>query len=191
MKGQRYLETVYWSESETVLWTCMDTSVWCPAVWSSPLESGSDNILPAPVDWHTHTKTHKTNIFSFVPILASMLDLFLVLRFCDCGSVTLCCSVAVYWFSDSLVPLLLDFCACVSAVVLRFCGGSVVVLWWFCGGSMLVLRFCPLTSRLSNFLASVMWIQLSFSITLMCFTSSLNLKQKSLTLSSCRQNKPV
>lgn len=32
-----------------------------------------------------------------------------------------------------------------------------------------------LTKRLSNFLASVMWIQLSFSTTLMCFTSSLNL----------------
>lgn len=31
------------------------------------------------------------------------------------------------------------------------------------------------TRRLSNFLASVMWIQLSFSTTLMCFTSSLNL----------------
>lgn len=31
------------------------------------------------------------------------------------------------------------------------------------------------TKRLSNFLASVMWIQLSFSTTLMCFTSSLNL----------------
>lgn len=34
----------------------------------------------------------------------------------------------------------------------------------------------PLTSRLSNFFASVMWIQLSFSTTLMCFTSSLNLR---------------
>lgn len=31
------------------------------------------------------------------------------------------------------------------------------------------------TRRLSNFFASVMWIQLSFSTTLMCFTSSLNL----------------
>lgn len=31
------------------------------------------------------------------------------------------------------------------------------------------------TKRLSNFFASVMWIQLSFSTTLMCFTSSLNL----------------
>lgn len=38
-------------------------------------------------------------------------------------------------------------------------------------------RIC-LTKRLSNFFASVMWIQLSFSITLMCFTSSLNLKKK-------------
>lgn len=33
----------------------------------------------------------------------------------------------------------------------------------------------PRTKRLSNFFASVMWIQLSFSTTLMCFTSSLNL----------------
>lgn len=35
----------------------------------------------------------------------------------------------------------------------------------------------PRTKRLSNFLASVMWTQLSFSTTLMCFTSSLNLGQ--------------
>lgn len=41
-----------------------------------------------------------------------------------------------------------------------------------------VFRRIWLTKRLSNFFASVMWIQLSFSITLMCFTSSLNLKKK-------------
>lgn len=33
----------------------------------------------------------------------------------------------------------------------------------------------PRTKRLSNFFASVMWTQLSFSTTLMCLTSSLNL----------------
>lgn len=37
------------------------------------------------------------------------------------------------------------------------------------------------TKRLSNFLASVMWIQLSFSMTLMCFTSSLNLQKVNTT----------
>lgn len=36
----------------------------------------------------------------------------------------------------------------------------------------------PRTKRLSNFFASVMWIQLSFSTTLMCFTSSLNLGER-------------
>lgn len=45
----------------------------------------------------------------------------------------------------------------------------------------------PPTKRLSNFFASVMWIQLSFSTTLMCFTSSLNL---ATSTASCHRRAP-
>lgn len=52
-------------------------------------------------------------------------------------------------------------------------------IWFDCYQSNLGILFLwlniRLTKRLSNFFASVMWIQLSFSMTLMCFTSSLNL----------------
>ena len=59
-------------------------------------------------------------------------------------------------------------------------------LWGQAGGS----SPGPRTKRLSNFLASVMWTQLSFSTTLMCFTSSLNLGQAHRRGGHCRPRGP-
>lgn len=141
MKGQRYLETVYWSESETVLWTCMDTSVWCPAVWSSPLESGSDNILPAPVDWHTHAQKHTRQTFFLLFLFwlqCSTCFWFwgsVIVVLWLCVVLLLCTDSAILWFLYFLTFVLV-LCVCSSSEVLWwFCGGSVVILWWFYVGS--------------------------------------------------------
>lgn len=62
-----------------------------------------------------------------------------------------------------------------APVVMNRAEGLKHVNIWLTAGILSCYLNLRLTKRLSNFLASVMWIQLSFSMTLMCFTSSLNL----------------